>query len=159
VFCTNDKNRTTDENERCVQVLVILSGVIPVEFFRFFAVHGEEVGARVIGSQRVEEFLEGGLEAGPDVSYDLPPHQCNGLGAPLWIYLDNRWLLRLRLFTLAGGRVRHWWRWWWWWEGASRRRLPSYQSRSTIFLGGMVTTSERRIPLRCKHGSERRITA
>jgi len=57
-------NRVTHENEGCVQVLVILSGVIPVEFFRFFAVHGEEVGTRVVGPQRVEEFLEGGVEAG-----------------------------------------------------------------------------------------------
>jgi len=54
-------NRVTDENEGCVQVLVILSGVIPVEFFRFFAVHGEEVGTRVVG---IEEFLEGGVKAG-----------------------------------------------------------------------------------------------
>jgi len=62
----------TDENEGCVQVLVILSGVISVEFFGFSAVHGEEVGAWVIGPQRVEEFLEGGMEAESDVSYDWP---------------------------------------------------------------------------------------
>jgi len=53
-----------DEYEGRVQVLIILSGVIPVKFFRFSAVHGEEVGARVIGPQRVEEFFEGGMEAG-----------------------------------------------------------------------------------------------
>ena len=108
MFCTDDKNRTTDENERCVQVLVVLSGVIPVEFFRFSAVHGEEVGTRVVSPQWVEEFFEGGLEAGSDISYGWLPQQCDGLGAPLWIYLDNRRLLRLRFFALAGGRVRHW---------------------------------------------------
>jgi len=53
-----------DEYEGRVQILVILSGVIPVKFFRFSAVHGEEVGARVIGPQRVEEFFEGRMEAG-----------------------------------------------------------------------------------------------
>jgi len=101
-------NRATDENERRVQVLVILSGIVPVNFSRFSAVHGEEVGTRVVGPQRIEEFLEGGVEAGSNISYDWLPQQWDGLGAPLWIYLDNRWLLRLRVFTLVGERVCHW---------------------------------------------------
>jgi len=66
-------NRVTYENERCVQVLVILSGVAPVEFFRFSMVHGEEVGTRVVGSQWIEEFLENGVEAGSDFSYGWLP--------------------------------------------------------------------------------------
>jgi len=57
------------ENEGCVQILVILFHIIPVKLSRFPTVNGEEVGARVLGPQGVEELLEGGLEAGSDVSY------------------------------------------------------------------------------------------
>ena len=73
-----------------------------------------------------------------DISYDCLPKQCNGLGAPLGIYLDNRWFLRLRFFTLAGGRILqvHWWSWG---EGANQRRSPSYQCRSTILPDNKVT--------------------
>jgi hypothetical protein len=51
------------EDEGGVQVLVVLPGIISVKLFGFFAVYGEEVGTRIVGPQRVEEFLEGGMEA------------------------------------------------------------------------------------------------
>ena len=51
----------TDEDKKCVQV-VILPRVTPVKLSRFPTVHGKEVGARVIGPQRIEEFFEGRVE-------------------------------------------------------------------------------------------------
>jgi hypothetical protein len=72
-------NQTTDEDEGRVQVLVALFRVISVKLSRFFAVHGEEVGSGIVGPQRFEEFLEGGMEAGSDVrdGYDCS-RQSNG---------------------------------------------------------------------------------
>jgi len=64
VSSTKGGNRTTHEDEGRVQVFVILFRVVPVKLSRFPAIHSEEVGTRVIGSQRVEEFFEGGMETG-----------------------------------------------------------------------------------------------
>ena len=63
VFSMERGNRTTHEDEGCVQILVVLFRVIPVKFCRFPTVYGEEVGPQVIGPQRVEELFEGGMEA------------------------------------------------------------------------------------------------
>jgi hypothetical protein len=51
------------EDEGGVQVFVVLPCIVSVELFGFSAVYGEEVGAGIVGPQRVEEFLEGGMEA------------------------------------------------------------------------------------------------
>ena len=37
-------NQKTDKDEGCVQILVVLLGVIAVKFPGFLAVHGKEVG-------------------------------------------------------------------------------------------------------------------
>ena len=57
-------NPTTYQNEGSVQVFVVLPCIISVEFLRFPPVHGEEVDPRAIGPQWIEEFFEGGMEAG-----------------------------------------------------------------------------------------------
>jgi len=57
-------NKTADEDEGRVQILVILFRVIAVKLSRFSAVCGEGVGSGITGPQRVKEFLEGGMEAG-----------------------------------------------------------------------------------------------
>ena len=64
----------THEDKRCVQVLVILPGVILIKLFGFPPIKGKEVGPRVASPQWVEEFLEGGMEAeqDADVSDNLP---------------------------------------------------------------------------------------
>jgi hypothetical protein len=89
------------EDKGRVQVLVVLFRVIPVKFSRFFAVYGEKVGPGIVGPQRFEEFLEGGMEAGSGVSDGMIVEIIQWLCAPLWIYLDNRWLLLLGLFALT----------------------------------------------------------
>jgi len=58
------ENRTTHEYEGCVQVFVVFFRIIPVKLSGFPAVHGEEVGPRVISPERIEEFFEGGTKAG-----------------------------------------------------------------------------------------------
>ena len=58
-----DGNKTTDEDKRRVQVLVILFRVIPVKLFRFFAVCGKEVGPGIVGPEWFDELFEGGMEA------------------------------------------------------------------------------------------------
>ena len=63
-FSTGCRNLRTYKDERRVQVFVVLSSVISVELFGFSAVHGKEVGPRVIGPQWIEELLEGRIEAG-----------------------------------------------------------------------------------------------
>ena len=62
-FGGEDEIRTTHEDKRSVQVLVVFSRIIPVKLSRFPAVHCIEVGSRVVGSQRIEEFFEGGMQA------------------------------------------------------------------------------------------------
>ena len=64
VSSTGSATETTDEDEGCVQVLVVLFRVISVKLSGFPAVYREKVGPRVISPQRVEEFFEGGMEAG-----------------------------------------------------------------------------------------------
>ena len=48
VFSVGDGNPTTHKDEGRVQVLVVLFRIVSVEFSRFSAVDGEEVGPRVI---------------------------------------------------------------------------------------------------------------
>jgi len=69
VFSSVGGNRTTHEDEGRVQILVVFPRVIPVKLSRFSAVHGEEVGPRVVDPQRIEEFFEGGMEAGSGRQY------------------------------------------------------------------------------------------
>ena len=64
MLSTEDGNRTTHEDEGRIQVLVVLFHVISVILSRFPAVHGEEVGPRVIGPERIEKFPKGGMETG-----------------------------------------------------------------------------------------------
>jgi len=54
----------THKDEGCIQVLIVLPGIISVKLFRFSAVYGEEVGLGVVGSEGFKEVLEGGMEAG-----------------------------------------------------------------------------------------------
>ena len=54
----------THEDERRVQVLVVLSGVISVKLSRLFAIYGEKVGSGVVGPEWFKKLLEGGMEAG-----------------------------------------------------------------------------------------------
>ena len=64
VLSADGRNKTTDEDEGCVQVLVILLRVIAVKLSGLPAVDGEEVGSGIVGPQRFEELFEGGVEAG-----------------------------------------------------------------------------------------------
>jgi len=57
------RNQIAYEDERRVEILVVLPCVVSVKFVGLFAVDGEEVGAGIIGSQWLEEFFEGGVEA------------------------------------------------------------------------------------------------
>ena len=75
VLITEYRNRRTDEDKGRIQVLVILFRVISIKLSRFPAVDCEEVCPGVIGPQRVEEFLEGGMEA--RMWYQQPPG-CRG---------------------------------------------------------------------------------
>jgi len=56
VLLTRDVNRT-HEGEGRVQVFIVFPRVIPAKLVRFPTAHGVEVGPRVVGSQRIEEFL------------------------------------------------------------------------------------------------------
>ena len=56
-------DRIAHKNESCVEVLVILLGIVSVEFGGLLAIDGEEVGAGIVGSQWFEELLEGRMEA------------------------------------------------------------------------------------------------
>ena len=53
----------THKDQGGVEVLVILLGIVSVEFGGFLAIDGEEVGAGVVGFQWLEELLEGRTEA------------------------------------------------------------------------------------------------
>ena len=99
------RNRTTHEDERRIQILVVLFRVIPVKLRRFPAVHSEEVRPRVVSPQWIEEFFEGGMEAGSGSQKGSGCYRSPTLDAPLRIYLDDHWLWRLRVFPLAGGRT------------------------------------------------------
>lgn len=55
--------KVTHKDERRVQILVVLSSIVLVKFFRFPTIYGIEVSARVVGPQWAEEFLEGRMEA------------------------------------------------------------------------------------------------
>ena len=63
VFSAGRGKQTAYKDKGGVQVLVILPHAIPVKFCGFLPVHGEKVGPRVIGPQRIEEFLESRVEA------------------------------------------------------------------------------------------------
>ena len=52
------------EDERCVEIFIVLPRVISVKVCRFPAVCGEEVGTGIVGPQRFKKFLEGEMEAG-----------------------------------------------------------------------------------------------
>ena len=54
----------THKDERCVQVFVVLPGIISVEFFRFSAIYCKEVVSRIVGPEGFKELFEGGMEAG-----------------------------------------------------------------------------------------------
>jgi len=54
----------TDEDEGGVQVFVVLFRVVSVKLFGLPAVHGEEVGSGIVGSEGFKELFEGGMEAG-----------------------------------------------------------------------------------------------
>ena len=53
----------THKDKGSVQVIVVLLDIVAIKLFRFLAVYGKEVGARVIGPQWSEEFFEGRPEA------------------------------------------------------------------------------------------------
>lgn len=53
----------TDEDERCVEVLVVLPCIITVEFFRFPSVCGKKVCAGIVCPEGLKEVFEGGTEA------------------------------------------------------------------------------------------------
>ena len=55
--------RVAYKNESCVEVLVILLGIVSVEFCGLLAIDGEEVSTGIVGSQWLEELLEGRMEA------------------------------------------------------------------------------------------------
>jgi len=57
-------NTQTHEDEGRVQVLIVLPGIISVEFFRFSAIYCEEVVSRIVGFEGFKELFEGGMEAG-----------------------------------------------------------------------------------------------
>ena len=57
------RRRTTHEDEGRVQVFVVFPRVLSVKLVRLFAIHGKEVGARVVRSQWFEELFQGGMEA------------------------------------------------------------------------------------------------
>ena len=52
----------THEDEGGIEIFVIFLGVLSVELFGFPSIYGEEVGAGVVCSQRIEELFEGGME-------------------------------------------------------------------------------------------------
>jgi len=114
-FSTEYRGRATDEDKGCVQVLVVLFRVIAIKLSGFSAVYSEEVGARVIGPQRVEELFESGMEAVLGCqSWSGCTVMPNGLCVPFWIYSNDCWVPRFGLFLrgpLMGGRG-HLWRWW-----------------------------------------------
>ena len=64
VFGADCGNKTTDEDEGRVQVLVVLFRVISVKLSRLSAVDSEKVGSGIVGPQWFEEVFEGGMEAG-----------------------------------------------------------------------------------------------
>jgi len=61
---TGDVNKTTDEDEGRVQVLVVLFRVIAIKLSRFSTVYSKEVGSGILGPQRFDKLFEGGVEAG-----------------------------------------------------------------------------------------------
>ena len=63
VLSTESGNRTTDEDEGRVQVLVVFFRVISIKLSRFPTVYREEVCPGVICPERVEEFFESRMEA------------------------------------------------------------------------------------------------
>ena len=56
-------DRIAHKNESCVEVLVVLLGIVSVEFGGLLAIDGEKVSAGIVGSQWLEELLEGRMEA------------------------------------------------------------------------------------------------
>ena len=62
-FSTRNERRKTHEDKGRVQILVVRSRIIPVELVGFPEIDEEKVGARVVGPQWIEEFLEGGMKA------------------------------------------------------------------------------------------------
>ena len=61
---TGDVNQMTDEDERRVQVLVVLFRVITIKLSRFSTVYSKEVGSGILGPQRFDKLFEGRVEAG-----------------------------------------------------------------------------------------------
>ena len=57
------RGQITHEDESGIEIFVIFLGVLSVELFGFLSIDGEEVGAGVVCSQRIEELFEGGMEA------------------------------------------------------------------------------------------------
>ena len=57
------RDQTTHEDEGSIEIFVIFLCVLSVELLGFLSIDGEEVGAGVIRSQRIEELFEGGMEA------------------------------------------------------------------------------------------------
>ena len=55
--------RIAHEDERCVEIFIVLSRVISVKVCRFLAVCGEEVGTGIVGSQWFKKLLKGEMEA------------------------------------------------------------------------------------------------
>ena len=53
----------THEEEGCVQVLAVSPHIISVEIFGFPAVDGVKVGACIVRSQRIKEFVKQRAEA------------------------------------------------------------------------------------------------
>ena len=51
------------KNEGGVEILVILFGIVFIEFGGLLSIDGEEVGAGITGPQWFEELLEGRMEA------------------------------------------------------------------------------------------------
>ena len=68
VLRVDHRNTPTNEDEGRVQIFVVLFRVIAVKFFRLSAIYSEEVGPWVISPEWIEEFLEGGMEAGVGIS-------------------------------------------------------------------------------------------
>ena len=56
-------DRIAHKNEGRIEILVILLGIVSVEFSGLLAIDGEEVGAGIVGPQWFEELLEGRMEA------------------------------------------------------------------------------------------------
>ena len=53
----------THEDEGRVQVFVVLLRIVSIKLVGLLSIDGEEVGSGVVGPERFNEFLEGGMEA------------------------------------------------------------------------------------------------